>query len=143
MDERESFFVLIPFPTVGESQREKRVCSEWSNKQNFLRQASRMCQRDQNRQLNAFKLGEARQQHALNLCKKFGMVVDYLEERNEMSETPLIREAADGRAHQVLLLLEAGADRDACGAVPAAFLNSSLGTRQLPGLHEVLLHRLF
>ena len=86
---------------------------EWSNKQNFLRQASRMCQRDQNLQLYAFKPGEAKQQHALNLCKKFGMVVDYLEERNEMSETPLIREAADGRAHLVLLLLEAGADRDA------------------------------
>ena len=86
---------------------------EWSNKQNFLRQASRMCHRDQTGKLNALKTGEAKQQHALNLCKRLGIVVDYLEERNEMSETPLIREAADGRAHQVFLLLEAGADRDA------------------------------
>jgi ankyrin repeat protein len=39
-----------------------------------------------------------------------GSVMENLEERNEMSETPLIREAADGNARNVLLLLEAGAD---------------------------------
>jgi len=36
-----------------------------------------------------------------------------LEERNEMSETPLILEAADGHASSALLLLEAGADVEA------------------------------
>ena len=39
--------------------------------------------------------------------------MEHLEERNEMSETPLIREAADGNSKNVLLLLEAGADVDA------------------------------
>ena len=50
---------------------------------------------------------------AFELCKKNGIVAEQLEERNEMSETPLIREAADGNAKNVLLLLEAGADVDA------------------------------
>jgi hypothetical protein len=36
-----------------------------------------------------------------------------LEERNEMFETPLIRESADGNSKNVLLLLEAGADVEA------------------------------
>jgi ankyrin repeat protein len=39
--------------------------------------------------------------------------MEHLEERNEMSETPLIREAADGNSKNVLLLLEAGAEVDA------------------------------
>jgi ankyrin repeat protein len=39
--------------------------------------------------------------------------MDKLEERNEMSETPLIREAADGHLRNVQLLLEAGADVEA------------------------------
>ena len=47
---------------------------------------------------------------AFELCKKSGIVAEQLEERNEMSETPLIREAADGDARAVLWLLEAGAD---------------------------------
>ncbi len=47
---------------------------------------------------------------AFELCKKNGIVAEQLEERNEMSETPLIREAADGDARAVLWLLEAGAD---------------------------------
>jgi ankyrin repeat protein len=42
-----------------------------------------------------------------------GTVMEDLEERNEMFETPLIREAADGNSKNVLLLLEAGADVDA------------------------------
>ena len=50
---------------------------------------------------------------ALEACKAVGSVMENLEERNEMSETPLIREAADGNAKNVLLLLEAGADVDA------------------------------
>jgi ankyrin repeat protein len=49
---------------------------------------------------------------ALEACKAVGAVMEHLEERNEMSETPLIREAADGNAKNVLLLLEAGADVD-------------------------------
>jgi hypothetical protein len=49
---------------------------------------------------------------ALEACKAVGAVMDDLEERNEMSETPLIREAADGNAKNVLLLLEAKADVD-------------------------------
>jgi ankyrin repeat protein len=47
---------------------------------------------------------------AFELCKKNGIVAEQLEERNEMSETPLIREAADGDARAVHWLLEAGAD---------------------------------
>lgn len=73
-----------------------------------------MVQKEQNNALDALKPGSgARQKLALELCHKSGLVVEYLEERNEMSETPLIREAADGRARNVLLLLEAGADVDA------------------------------
>ena len=47
---------------------------------------------------------------AFELCKKNGIVAEQLEERNEMSETPLIRECADGDARAVHWLLEAGAD---------------------------------
>jgi hypothetical protein len=73
-----------------------------------------MVQKEQNNALDALKPGSgARQKLALELCHKAGLVVEYLEERNEMSETPLIREAADGRERNVLLLLEAGADMDA------------------------------
>ncbi len=43
-------------------------------------------------------------------CKALGLVIDNLEERNEMSETPLIREAATGYPRYVRLLLEAGAE---------------------------------
>ena len=87
---------------------------EWINKNGKIRQASRMVQKEQNNALDALKPGSgARQKLALELCHKAGLVVEYLEERNEMSETPLIREAADGRARNVLLLLEAGADMDA------------------------------
>ena len=56
---------------------------------------------------------EERKKKALEACKAVGAVMEHLEERNEMSETPLIREAADGNAKNVLLLLEAGADVDA------------------------------
>jgi len=87
---------------------------EWINKNRKVRQASRMVQKEQNNALDALKPGSgARQKLALELCHKAGLVVEYLEERNEMSETPLIREAADGRERNVLLLLEAGADMDA------------------------------
>ena len=55
---------------------------------------------------------EERRMIALEACKAVGAVMEHLEERNEMSETPLIREAADGNAKNVLLLLEAGADVD-------------------------------
>ena len=56
---------------------------------------------------------DERKQIALESCKAVGSVMEHLEERNEMSETPLIREAADGNPKNVLLLLEAGADVDA------------------------------
>ncbi len=56
---------------------------------------------------------EDRKKIALEACKAVGSVMEYLEERNEMFETPLIREAADGNSKNVLLLLEAGADVDA------------------------------
>jgi NADH dehydrogenase/NADH:ubiquinone oxidoreductase subunit G len=80
---------------------------EWINKNGKVRQASRMVQKEQNNALDALKPGSgARQKLALELCRKAGLVVEYLEERNEMSETPLIREAGDGRARNVLLLLE-------------------------------------
>ncbi len=87
---------------------------EWIGKNKKVRQASRMVQKEQNNELDELKpRSVARQNLALALCRKAGLVVEHLEERNEMSETPLIREAADGRARNVLLLLEAGADIDA------------------------------
>jgi hypothetical protein len=80
---------------------------EWIGKNKKVRQASRMVQKEQNNELDELKPGSvARQNLALALCRKAGLVVEHLEERNEMSETPLIREAGDGRARNVLLLLE-------------------------------------
>ena len=61
----------------------------------------------------AAQWSEDRKKIALEACKAVGAVMDDLEERNEMFETPLIREAADGNSKNVLLLLEAGADVDA------------------------------
>ena len=61
---------------------------EWKSKQKFLRQASRMVYKEQNRELREKKLGSReRQEAALGLCRAAGTVTDYLEERNEMSET--------------------------------------------------------
>jgi len=80
---------------------------EWTGKQQFLRQAKRMVNKEQNRALREHEKGSSeRQKAALELCEAAGIVTEYLEERNEMSETPLIQEAADGDARNVLLLLE-------------------------------------
>jgi len=87
---------------------------EWKDKQSFLRQADRMVGRDRQRSIrDQPRNSDERKRVALETCKTVGLVMDTLEERNEMSETPLIREAADGHASSVLLLLEAGADVEA------------------------------
>ncbi len=66
---------------------------EWESKQNFLRQANRMVIRERLRALREKPEGsEERRNAALDLCKSAGIVTEQLEERNEMSETPLIRE---------------------------------------------------
>jgi hypothetical protein len=66
---------------------------EWELKQNFLRQANRMVTRESLRALREKpEGGEERRSAALELCKSAGIVTELLEERNEMSETPLIRE---------------------------------------------------
>ena len=66
---------------------------EWELKQNFLRQANRMVIRESLRALREKPEGsEERRSTALELCKSAGIVTELLEERNEMSETPLIRE---------------------------------------------------
>ena len=66
---------------------------EWEMKQNFLRQANRMFNRESLRALREKPEGsEERKAAALELCKSAGIVTELLEERNEMSETPLIRE---------------------------------------------------
>ncbi len=66
---------------------------EWELKQNFLRQANRMVTRESLRALREKPEGsEERRNAALELCKSAGIVTELLEERNEMSETPLIRE---------------------------------------------------
>ena len=84
---------------------------EWSGKLSGLRQASRMVRKEARRHLLDLKKGGAeRQERALEICKQSGIVVEYLEELNEMQETPLIREAAEGGIRSVRLLLEAGAD---------------------------------
>jgi hypothetical protein len=54
-----------------------------------------------------------RKEIALEACKARGAVVETLEELNEMLETPLIREAADGNAKNLVLLLEAAANIEA------------------------------
>ncbi len=83
---------------------------EWSGKLSGLRQASRMVRKEARRHLLDLKKGGAeRQERALEICKQSGIVVEYLEELNEMQETPLIREAAEGGIRSVRLLLEAGA----------------------------------
>lgn len=85
--------------------------NEWKHKQTHLRQANRMVTKDRSRQLRvAFSDGGQRKIAALELCKRNGIVAEQLDERNEMDETPLIREAADGHADHVEWLLEAGAD---------------------------------
>ncbi len=84
---------------------------EWSGKLSGLRQASRMVRKEARRHLlDLKKSGAERQERALEICKQSGIVVEYLEELNEMQETPLIREAAEGGIRSVRLLLEAGAD---------------------------------
>uniref|UniRef100_A0A7S0N7J7 Uncharacterized protein n=1 Tax=Cryptomonas curvata TaxID=233186 RepID=A0A7S0N7J7_9CRYP len=84
---------------------------EWKSNQWFLRQANRMATRESWRALYEKREGsDERRAAALELCKSAGIVTELLEERNEMSETPLIREAADGNARNLCLLLEAGAD---------------------------------
>ncbi len=66
---------------------------EWESKQTFLRQANRMVTRESLRALREMPEGsEERKNAALELCKSAGIVTELLEERNEMSETPLIRE---------------------------------------------------
>ena len=59
------------------------------------------------------KPNDERKTAAFLLCKKNGIVAEHLEERNEMSETPLIREAAEGDERSIVWLLEAGSDHDA------------------------------
>ena len=84
------------------------------NSQIFLRQAHRIVGRDRQRSIQDCEfMSDKRKRVALETCKTVGLVMDKLEERNEMSETPLIREAADGNARNVLLLLNAGADVEA------------------------------
>jgi hypothetical protein len=105
---------------------------EWKTKQKFLRQANRMVTKDRSRLSpglirfctssppstellrrvlrTAGNDSDQRKIAAFELCKANGIVAEQLEERNEMAETPLIREAADGDARAVLWLLEAGAD---------------------------------
>ena len=66
---------------------------EWEGKQKFLRQANRMVVRERLRALRDMPEGsEERRNAALELCKSAGIVIELFEERNEMSETPLIRE---------------------------------------------------
>ena len=116
----------------------KAMFDEWESKQTFLRQANRMVTRESLRALREMLEGsEERKTAALELCKSAGIVTELLEEKNEMSETPLIREvtqyifrslfgkeiflspksanvqAADGNPKNLLLLLEAGADVNA------------------------------
>jgi hypothetical protein len=84
---------------------------EWKSKMKQLRQANRMVSKEKSKALRvAFSDGGQRKTAAFALCKAQGIVAEQLEERNEMSETPLIREAADGDARHVEWLLEAGAD---------------------------------
>jgi len=88
--------------------------SEWKRKQQHLRQANRMVSKDRSRALRqAFSDGSLRKTAAFDVCKRHGIVAEQLEERNEMKETPLIREVADGDARHVEWLLEAGADVNA------------------------------
>jgi hypothetical protein len=95
---------------------------EWSNKLGSLRQARRMVKKEALQALRELKEGSAeKQKRAFEICKESGIVVDYLEELNEMQETPLIREAADGGIRSVRLLLEAGADVHAKQQNPIAF----------------------
>jgi ankyrin repeat protein len=106
----------VPFLTMTMYQ-------EWRNKQSFLRQADRMASflrqadrmanRDRTRRVQNEENQSKRKQVALDICKAVGLVMEKLEERNEMSETPLIREAADGNTRNVHLLLEAGASIEA------------------------------
>ena len=84
---------------------------EWKSKMKQLRQANRMVSKEKSKALRvAFSDGGQRRSAAFVLCKAQGIVAEQLEERNEMSETPLIREAADGDSRHVEWLLEAGAD---------------------------------
>jgi ankyrin repeat protein len=96
----------VPFLTMTMYQ-------EWRNKQSFLRQADRMANRDRTRRVQYEENQSKRKQVALDICKTVGLVMEKLEERNEMSETPLIREAADGNTRNVHLLLDAGASIEA------------------------------
>jgi hypothetical protein len=71
----------------------KAMFDEWESKQTFLRQANRMVSRECLRALREMPEGsEERKIAALELCKSAGIVTELLEERNEMSETPLVRE---------------------------------------------------
>jgi hypothetical protein len=71
----------------------KAMFDEWESKQTFLRQANRMVTRESLRALREMPEGsEERKTAALELGKSAGIVTELLEERNEMSETPLIRE---------------------------------------------------
>jgi hypothetical protein len=75
------------------SKLSKATFKEWQDKQTFLRQANRMVSRERLRALrDMLEGGEERRSAALELCKSCGIVTELLEERNEMSETPLIRE---------------------------------------------------
>ena len=73
----------------------KSMFDEWESKQTFLRQANRMVTRERLRALRQLPQGcEERKSAALEMCKSAGIVTEILEERNEMSETPLIREVS-------------------------------------------------
>ena len=80
-----------------------------------------MANRDRTRRVQNEENQSKRKQVALEICKAVGLVMERLEERNEMSETPLIREAADGNTQNVLLLLEAGASIEAKQENPIGF----------------------
>jgi hypothetical protein len=84
--------------------------NEWKDKQKKLHQAQRMVFKERKKALQFGVSDDTKQAAALDLCKVHGIVAEQLEERNEMSETPLIKESAKGNVFAVELLLAVGAN---------------------------------
>jgi hypothetical protein len=95
--------MAVPFLTMAMFQ-------EWEAKQKALRQAQRMVFKDRKKALRVGAGDDTKKGAALDLCKAHGIVAEQLEERNEMSETPLIKQAAEGYVIYTELLLAAGAN---------------------------------